>query len=646
MENRSGVRRDRRRDDPAELAVRRARSRLLAEQSEDGFWCGELQGDSILESEYILTKFILAQDDDPDLPPVAAHLRRLQVEEGGWTQYPGGPVDLSGTAKAYFALKLMGDDPEAAHMVRAREWVRRLGGAGGCNTFTKFFFACLGQIGFEECPSIPPEIVLLPRWFYFNLYRVSAWTRTMIVPLGIVTTMRYARRLPPALGIAELYLGGGADGPDMGGAAVRRVRGSAAAWRWLFVGIDRLLKHYERAPIPWLRRRALREAERWLLSHLDGSQGLGAIFPPMVYMLVAFRCLGYRDDHPRVQAAHRHLRDLLIREGDAIRVQPCPSPVWDTGLALHALAESGLSADSLSARRAARWLLEKECRFVSDRGVNCPEARPGGWFFEFANPHYPDADDTAMVTMALKRAGGAAAEGAVLRGLDWLLDMQNADGGWAAFDKTRHRPLLENVPFADHNAMQDPSCPDIAGRVLECLGRCGLGRDHEAVRRAIAFLRGQQDDDGAWWGRWGVNFVYGTWQVLAGLASVGEDMSLPYVQRAVTWLRSVQKADGSFGESPRSYEDADFKGKGPSSASQTAWGALGLLAGAATDDPAICRAIDWLIAQQGADGGWEEDAFTGTGFPKVFYLKYHLYRLYFPLTALSAYRRLIAPDRP
>jgi squalene-hopene/tetraprenyl-beta-curcumene cyclase len=621
--------------DAADLAIERAKRALLNKQDDAGFWVGELQGDSILESEYILLKFILEQESDPELPLIGNYLRRLQNPEGGWSLFPGGPSDISGTVKAYFALKLLGDDPGSTHMQRARDVVRQAGGAERCNSFTKFYFAALGQISYDACPSIPPEIALLPKWFYLNLYHVSAWTRTMILPLGIVTTLRYTRQIAPKHRIDELYLDH---------AAANRLaeppRGIPRNWRDVFLRVDQLLKRYEESPSPFLREKAMRAAEAWLLEHLDGSEGLGAIFPPMVYILVVFRALGYPDHHPRVVAAHKHLHDFFIREDDAIRIQPCLSPVWDTGIALHALAEADIASESDSARRATTWLLNKECKFASDWRKNCPGAAVGGWFFEFENPHYPDVDDTAMVTMALRRVGGTVASEAVSRGLNWLFAMQNSDGGWAAFDKTTDRPILEKIPFADHNAMQDPSCPDITGRVLECLGHCGYTADHPTVRHAINFIRAQQDVDGGWWGRWGVNFVYGTWQVLVGLSAVGEDMQRDYVCRARSWIRSVQKLDGSFGESCASYDDPSLKGKGQSTASQTAWGAMGLMASGGADDPDVERAIAWLIQHQGADGNWEEDFYTGTGFPRVFYLKYHLYRLYFPLTALARYRRL------
>ena len=617
-----------------EEALSQARAALLDKQQDAGYWVGELQGDSILESEFILLKFILGQESDPELPLIANYLRDLQQADGGWSMYPGGAADLSGTVKAYFALKLMGDDAESPHMKRAREVVHKLGGAEGCNSFSNFYFAVLGQISYDVCPSIPPEIIYLPKWMYFNLYAVSAWTRTMILPLAIVSTLRPVRELRPEQGISELFTGSEF--------SLGKLRGMPNSWREMFLLIDTALKQYHKLPLYHTRQEALRACEQWLVERMEDSEGLGAIFPPMVYILIVFKALGYPEDHPKVVEAHKHLRDLFIREGDKIRIQPCHSPVWDTGLALHALAESGLKPDTDAARSASRWLVSKECRTAGDWQKNCPEVEPSGWYFEFANPHYPDVDDTAMAVMALRRCGvGPAARDAIRRGLHWLLAFQNDDGGWAAFDRTTERPILEHVPFADHNAMQDPSCPDIAGRVLECLGHCGFSANRPVSRRAIEFIRNRQETDGSWFGRWGVNYIYGTWQVLTGLKSIGERMDRDYIRRAADWLRSVQKPDGSFGESCDSYEDPSLKGKGESTPSQTAWGAMGLMAVVGPKDPAVEKAIQWLVEHQGEDGNWEEDYYTGTGFPKVFYLKYHLYRLYFPLTALARYRRMM-----
>jgi squalene-hopene/tetraprenyl-beta-curcumene cyclase len=618
-------------------SISRATSSLLEKQADGGWWVGELQGDSILESEYLLLKWILGQEQDPDLPKIANFLRNLQNADAGWSLYPGGPPDCSGTVKAYFALKLMGDDPNAPHMRRARELIHRLGGAEKCNTFTRFYFACLGQISFDSCPSVPPEVVFLPKWFYFNLYNVSAWTRTMILPLGIVTTLRPIRQIPATLGIRELYVDY-AVGNKLG------TPGRALTWRDSFLFLDGLLKRYEESPIQPLRGWAMAAAEKWLIEHMHDSEGLGAIFPAMVYTLIVLKAIGYADDHPVVMKAHKELKDFYIEEGDTIRLQPCVSPVWDTGIAMHALAEAGLPVESDAAQRATDWLLKKEVRFASDWQKNVGNIEPSGWFFEFHNPHYPDVDDTAMVAMSLKRLGGDKSAAAVSRGIKWLLAFQNTDGGWAAFDKTQSRPILEAIPFADHNAMQDPSCPDITGRVLECLGHNGFQRDNLIVERAIRFIRTHQDKDGPWWGRWGVNYVYGTWQVLAGLKSIGEDMSSEYIQRAADWLRSVQKPDGSWGETCASYDDPSLKGQGESTASQTAWGVMALLAANGPDDSAVKSGVDWLINNQADDGAWDEQGFTGTGFPKVFYLKYHLYRHYFPLMALGRYRRMCGGD--
>lgn len=620
-----------------EQALAKAQATLLSKQAGAGYWVGELQGDSILESEYILLKFILGQEADPELPLIANYLRRLQQPDGGWNMYPGGNNDLSGTVKAYFALKLMGDDPEATHMRLAREICINLGGAENCNSFTKFYLAALGQISYDACPSIPPEIIMIPCWMYFNLYAVSAWSRTMILPLAIVSTLRPVRQLAPAQMIPEVFC-------DLvvANSQIGRLKGLPRSWREMFLLIDLSLKRYEQTAVTPLRPRALREAEKWCLEHMEGSEGLGAIFPSMVYILIVFKALGYPDDHPKVVQAHRHLRDLFIREGDTIRIQPCFSPVWDTGIALHALAEAGIDPELAAAKRASGWLLAKECRVASDWAKNCAEVEPSGWYFEYCNPHYPDVDDTAMVVMALRRAGGAVAEAAVKRGLHWLLAMQNDDGGWAAFDRTRQRPILEHIPFADHNAIQDPSCPDIAGRTLECLGRCGLTVQHPAIHKAIGFLKETQEKEGCWFGRWGVNYVYGTWQVLTGLKAVGERMDNRYVRRAADWLRASQKPDGSWGESCDTYDNPNLKGRGPSTPSQTAWGAMGLMAAVGPHDAAVAKAMEWLVANQAEDGQWDEHWYTGTGFPRVFYLKYHMYRLYFPLMALARYQRLVA----
>jgi squalene-hopene/tetraprenyl-beta-curcumene cyclase len=611
-----------------------ARRCLLGLQKADGHWCGELQGDTILESEYVLLMAFLGREEEEACRKAARYVLTQQTPDGGWSNYPGGPVDLSVSVKAYFALKLTGHDPDASYMVRAREVIRRLGGAVGCNSFTKFYLALLGQFPYENCASVPVEMVLLPRWFYFNLYAMSSWTRTIVVPLSIFSACKPRRDLPPEKGIAELFL----RSPETALWPAKPGR-RLLSWANFFLGVDWAYKQAE----PWLgpvRRLALRRAAAWMRERFADSDGLGAIFPPMIYTVVALRCLGVPDDAEEMRWALKQLEDLMIEEGDTLRLQPCFSPVWDTALALNALADTGLSADHPSVARAGRWLLEREVRRRGDWSEGNPGLEPGGWFFEYRNGFYPDTDDTAMVLMALAKtgqAGTAAGRPAAERALRWLLKMQNRDGGWAAFDRDINREVLTKVPFADHNAMLDPSCPDITARVLEALGNYGYGPDHPQVVRALAFLRETQEKFGGWVGRWGVNYVYGTWQVLLGLQKIGFDMQNPMVRRAVSWLKQVQQPGGGWGETCRSYDDPLLAGQGTPTASQTAWALLALLAAGDGDSDAVRAGVEYLLSTQGDDGNWREELFTGTGFPKVFYLKYHLYRLYFPLMALARF---------
>ncbi len=636
---------------------------LLSVQHDDGHFCGELQGDSILQSEYLLMKFILGQEDEPMadgrsgsevLPKIANYLRSLQRDDGSWGQYAGAGADLSATVKGYFALKLMGDDPNAQHMVRARQVVLDHGGAERCNSFSNFYLACLGQVSFNAVPAIPPEIILLPRWFYFNLNNVSAWTRTMITPLSLVTTLRPVRKLPAHLGIDELFC----SQHQRHRFTFALTQSSPPGWSAFFLAIDRVLKLVHRIGGSPFQRLAIKRTERWLLDRagqdgISSTAGLGAIFPPMVYIQIALKALGYRRDEAVLQRAERDLDALFIEQEDAIRIQPCFSPVWDTGIALYAMTDCGLDVEHRAVRKAASWLVSKECRHHGDWADNVkPHVQPGGWCFEYANGWYPDIDDTAMVVMGLKRAGGRENVAAAKRGVQWILALQNDDGGWAAFDKTQHRQILEYIPFADHNAMQDPSCPDITGRTLECLSWLGFTVDDEPVQRAVEYIKRCQEPDGCWFGRWGVNYIYGTWQAVVGPIRCGEGFEQEWITRAGRWIKSVQQADGSFGESANSYVDTTMKGRGPSTASQTAWAAMILQEIYGPDDPDLRRAIQWLAGTQLTEsqsvdrvqnpdgdpaGSWYEPWFTGTGFPRVFYLRYHLYRLYFPVMAIGRY---------
>jgi squalene-hopene/tetraprenyl-beta-curcumene cyclase len=623
---------------PLRRAIEQARRCLLDKQQADGHWVGELQGDTILESEYVLLLAFLGREEGEVCRKAARYILQKQMPEGGWNNYPGGPADLSVSVKAYFALKLTGHDPHAPYMQRACQVVRALGGAAGCNSFTKFYLALLGQFPYDNCASVPPEMILLPRLSYINLYAMSSWTRTIVVPLSIFSACKPVRRLPIEKAIPELFLQ-----PPLTPLWPAKPSGRLLSWTNLFLGIDWLYKKVE----PWLgpiRRLALCRAYAWMRERLQVCDGLGAIFPPMIYTVITLRCLGIADDAPEMQAALKQLEDLIIEEDETIRLQPCFSPVWDTALTLNALADSRLPADHPAIERAAGWLLAKEVKQKGDWSLINPGLEPGGWFFEYQNAFYPDTDDTAMVLMALAKTGQASTSvgrPAVERGLRWLLGMQNTDGGWAAFDRDINRELLTRVPFADHNAMLDPSCPDITARVLEALGHYGFGVDHPQVQKALTFLRNTQEESGSWIGRWGVNYLYGTWQVLCGLHSVGFNMQDAMVRRAVAWLQKVQQPGGGWGETCRSYDDPSLAGQGTPTASQTAWALLALLAAGESDSETVRAGIDYLLTTQDDDGNWSEEPFTGTGFPKVFYLKYHLYRLYFPLMALARYERSV-----
>jgi squalene-hopene/tetraprenyl-beta-curcumene cyclase len=614
--------------------VERARHCLLARQRPDGHWVGELQGDTILESEYALLLAFLGRENEDCIRKLANYILGQQRPQGGWSNYPGGPLELSVSVKAYFALKLAGHRPDAPHMARARALIRAHGGAARCNSFTRFYLALLGQFPYSNCPSVPVELVLLPRWFYVNLYAMSSWTRTILVPLSIFSAHKPVRQLPPEKGIAELFV----DPPDTPRWPAEPT-GNWLSWPNFFLGVDWLYKRLEPCLGP-LRRRALTRATAWMRERFEDSDGLGAIFPPMIYTVISLRCLGVPDDAPQMQWALRQLADLGIEEGDTLRLQPCFSPVWDTALTLNALADTGLDAGHSAVEAGGRWLLGREVRRRGDWSATNPRLQPGGWFFEYRNAFYPDTDDTAMVLMALARTGAAGspqAQPAVQRAVAWLLGLQNRDGGWAAFDRNIDREVLTRVPFADHNAMLDPSCPDITARVLEGLAEYGIGASHPQVERAFSFLRARQEPTGAWPGRWGVNYIYGTWQVLLGLRASGFDMGDGMVRRSVAWLKRVQQSGGGWGETCRSYDDPSLAGQGTPTASQTAWALLGLLAAGEADSEAVRAGAGYLLATQGADGSWHEEPFTGTGFPKVFYLKYHMYSLYFPLMALARY---------
>jgi squalene-hopene/tetraprenyl-beta-curcumene cyclase len=617
-----------------EQAIDRGADHLLSLQAKPGYWLGELEADSTLESDYIYYLYVLGKAEPARIAKLANYVRRKQLADGGWSIYPGGPSELNATCKAYFALKLVGDNPKSPHMVQARETALGLGGLEKSNSYVRFYLAVAGALGWELVPAILPEMMLLPSWFYLNIYEMSSWTRGIVIPMAILSALRPDWRLPAHARVDELFCD-----PSRKAAAFDW-SDQLISWRNFFLAADRAMKLYEKLPWKPLRQRALREAKAWLLEHIERTDGLAAIYPAMMNSIFALMALGHGPDDPLTSREIREFARFEIEDKDTIRLQPCVSPVWDTCIAMVALEEAGMPADHPALVKAADWILSKQVLGPGDWQVKNKDAAPGGWVFEFRNDFYPDVDDTAFVLMALQRVkfpDPNRMEAAVRRGIQWLLSMQNRDGGWAAFDRDNNKEFLCNIPFADHNAMLDPSTADVTARVLECLGRFGWSANHPAIRRALQFLVKDQCEDGSWFGRWGVNYVYGTSGVLRSLETVSLTAK-EYCQRAVNWLRSVQKADGSFGESLRSYHEPHTKGEGNSTASQTAWGLIGLLAGAETTDPAIQHAVSYLVDEQNADGSWSEDEFTGTGFPCVFYLKYHLYRNSFPLYALARFR--------
>jgi squalene-hopene/tetraprenyl-beta-curcumene cyclase len=616
-------------------AIERSSEWLFSQQRSEGFWCGELQADTTLESDYILLQLWLHQPEGSEWkPPSWARIQKAaksilarQLPDGGFNIYQGGPAEVSATVKAYCALKLAGMRVDTPELRSARERILALGGLQAANSYVRINLSLFGLYPRRHVPSVPPEIVLLPGNV---LYEMSSWTRSILVPLSIAQA-RGSKRAPDGFTLNELFL------PGVSLALPKREGLSI-----LFHHLDRIFKVWERRGSERIRGAAIREAEHWVLDRTRFTEGLGAIYPAMMYFIMALDALGYPEDHPDLADAVRHFESLLIEEDGRFMFQPCVPPIWDTAISAFALGEAGLGSDERMTN-AADWLLAKEVRRKGDWSVKRPDTEPSGWAFEFANEFYPDIDDTAMVLLALlhaKASNPKAQAAAEKRAINWLLAMQSDDGGWAAFDVDNNWAVLNRVPFADHNAMLDPTCPDITGRVVESLSRRGLA-GHDAVQRGVAYLLGSQEKDGSWYGRWGVDYVYGTFLAMRGLAASAEGKPTGRVKDAIDkaagWLRMVQNPDGGWGESCASYA-LDRFAPAPSSPSQTAWALLGLRAAGDKDSSALRRGVRFLLEKQRPDGGWPEEATTGTGFPNVFYLTYCMYRDYFPLLALAGVR--------
>ena len=639
--------------DAVRAGIAKAATWLLDQQHPDGYWCGELEADVMLEADYIYMHTLLGTGDAGKMQRAVNEILRHQNEDGGWSLSPGGPSNINYGVKAYLALKLMGWSADHPVMVKAREWVLAHGGVVECNTFTKMYLCSLGQYDYDAVPAIPPEIVLAPNWFYFNIYEISSWSRGILVPLSILYAKKPFKKLTPEQSIDDLFVGG-RENADLHLRWDRKL----FSWRNFFLFLDRMTHWFERIHIRPLRSLAIKKAERWLLARFEKSDGLGAIFPAMLNAIVALRCLGYSVDDPQFIRALDEFEKLGIDcpngEPDyptpTFRMQPCFPPVWDTGQAIFALAEAGIPANDPQMVKAADWILAKEVRTKGDWAEKVKNVEPGGWYFEFNNEFYPDVDDTAQVLMALKAVENpreAYQDAACERALNWLLAMQCRSGGWASFDRDNTKMIFQYIPFADHNAMLDPPTVDITGRILEMLAAYGYTQRDKRVEKAVQWVLKSQEPDGSWFGRWGVNYLYGTFLVLRGLEAQGIWNHEPPIQNAAEWIRMVQNADGGWGESCETYDNPDTRGIGPSTASQTAWALLGLLAAGDTRSDSVAKGVRWLIERQHEDGSWDElvpgrngeSHYTGTGFPGVFYLGYHLYKQYFPLLALTTYQK-------
>ncbi|MGC9157769.1 MAG: squalene--hopene cyclase [Terracidiphilus sp.] len=642
--------------DPAdvEAAVVRAREFLLSLQHPDGYWCGELEADSMLEADYIFLHTLLESGDPGRLQRAFTEMMRYQNEDGSWSIYPGGPGNVSLSVKCYSAAKLMGVSADDPRLALCRQWVLEHGGVVACNTFTKMYLCALGEYDYDAVPAIPPEIVLFPKWFYFNIYEISSWSRSILVPLAIMYAKKPFKRIPTEQGIDELYVGGRANAK----LRLHINREKLFSWRNFFIVLDRVIHLAEAVHLRPLRKLALKRAEKWMLERLEMSDGLGAIYPAMLNAIIALRCLGFSEDDPQVIRARDEFEKLGIEQAPTgefpeptFRMQPCVSPVWDTAQAVFALGEAGVARDDPRMIKAADWLLAKEVRHKGDWAEKVRNTDPGGWYFEFNNEFYPDTDDTAQVLLALSKVDHPRERyqrEVSERAIAWEFAMQCRNGGWGSFDKDNTKMIFQYIPFADHNAMLDPPTVDITGRMLEMLAVYGYGRGDRHVDKAIRFIFKEQEADGSWFGRWGVNYIYGTFLVLRGLDAIGVDHLEPQIQQAAEWLRMVQNPDGGWGETCGSYDDPDTRGVGPSTPSQTAWALLGLLAAGDDRSDSLAKGVRWLLDRQNADGSWDESMgegatrqsiITGTGFPRVFYLAYTMYRQYFPLIALTGYQR-------
>ncbi|HXD91345.1 MAG TPA: squalene--hopene cyclase [Candidatus Binataceae bacterium] len=621
-----------------DFTIGRAQQSLIRQQHPEGYWQAALEANAEMNAEYIIfNRFMELDRDAPTETKLKKLLFDLQLSDGSWTLFPGGPGHLSTSIEAYFALKLTGmragDDP----MMRARRWILAQGGIANSGTLARFYLAAMNQVTWDATPSLPVEITLLPNWFPVNMYELSSWARGTLFALMLLQAQKPVVPVDWRDGALELFI----QPPHFTKFTMRRGDRLLSLRNALRVA-DKGLRAYDKHHLKALRGKAIRHAESWLLDHQDANGSWGGIQPCYLLSPMALKGLGYRNDHPVIIKALEAVRELIWDQGDSILYQPCISPNWDTALAAKALLDSGIAPDHPAVRDSAKWLIDHQIFKKGDWSIKRPDLEPGGWAFEFYNDWFPDVDDSAVILMVLAAAQDGdpvARERAIRLGANWVMGMQSSDGGFAAFDVDNDSKWLNDAPFADVQAATDPTCADLTGRVLEMMAAVGYRADHPVARRAVTWLKRDQKPDGSWWGRWGVSYVYGTFSALSGLRAIGADLTEPWIKRAATWLKSVQNTDGGWGESCLADGDPLVKGKGTSTPSQTAWGLIGLLAAEDEISDSVMRGVGWLLDRQNEAGRWVDDEFTGTGFPNHFYLRYHMYAHYFPLMALGRFRR-------
>ncbi|GAA08188.1 squalene--hopene cyclase [Acetobacter tropicalis NBRC 101654] len=624
-------------------AVSNAHAALGKRQQADGHWVYELEADATIPAEYVLLEHYLDRIDDALEQKIGNYLRRIQSKDhGGWPLYHNGKFDLSASVKAYFALKAVGDDINAPHMRRAREAILDHGGAERTNVFTRCQLALFGDAPWRATPVMPVELMLLPRKAFFSVWNMSYWSRTVVAPLLVLAALKPIAINPRQIHVRELFV----TPPEV---VKDWIRGPyRSVWGRVFKGLDTVL----RPVLPFIptktHDKAIKAAVDFIEPRLNGEDGLGAIYPAMANVVMMYRALGVPDEDPRAVTAWKAVQKLLVIKDDEAYCQPCVSPIWDTGLSGHAMLEAASGPNGVAPeetltelRKASAWLRDKQILDVKgDWAINKPDLAPGGWAFQYGNDYYPDVDDTAVVGMLLHREGDPANAEALERARQWIIGMQSTNGGWGAFDIDNNKDLLNHIPFADHGALLDPPTADVTARCISFLAQLGHVEDQAVIDRAIEYLRKDQEEDGSWFGRWGTNYIYGTWSVLCAFNAAGISHDDPAVVKAVEWLRSVQGADGGWGEGCESYEGGAHGTYGESLPSQTAWATLGLMAAGRRDDPAVAKGMAWLAEQQDENGEWHEDPYNAVGFPKVFYLRYHGYKQFFPLMALARYRNL------